>query len=152
MAVAAESASIGLGLTEIIAIAFALIALAAVITITVYLATRRKPAPPSQPIQLPSELEHHLRQLIAQRQPIHAIKILRDHTGLDLRTAKNIVDAMVAGRDLPGHPPTRPPMQPDLATRVRELLQAGRTEQATFLVRGETGMDAQAAERFIASL
>ncbi len=152
MALAEESASIS---PEIIVIAFVLIVLAALIAITVYLATRRRPAPPMQPIapiRLAPELEHELRHLIAQRQLIHAIKTLRQHTGLDLRTAKNIVDAMAAGHDLTGHPHIRPPMQADLATRVRELLQAGRTEQAIFLVRGETGMDAQAAERFVASL
>lgn len=149
MALAEESASIS---PEIIVIAIALIGLAAVIAITVYLATRRNPTPPMQPIRLAPELEHELRQLIAQRQPIHAIKMLRQHTGLDLRTAKSIVDAMAAGHDLTGHPLIRPPMQPDLATRVRELLEVGRTEQAIFLVRGETGMDAQAAERFVASL
>ncbi|MFG6194036.1 hypothetical protein [Nonomuraea sp. JJY05] len=41
---------------------------------------------------------------------------------------------------------------PDLATRVRLLKQAGRIEQAIFLVRGETGMGQDEAIRFINAL
>ena len=39
-----------------------------------------------------------------------------------------------------------------LATRVRNLKEMGRTEQAVFLVRGETGMDESEAIRFVSSL
>ncbi|MBB2910517.1 hypothetical protein FHS43_001780 [Streptosporangium becharense] len=40
----------------------------------------------------------------------------------------------------------------DLATRVRELKSAGRTEQAVHLVRGETGMGRREAELFVDGL
>ncbi|WP_157253535.1 hypothetical protein [Nonomuraea typhae] len=42
--------------------------------------------------------------------------------------------------------------QKDLAWRVRDMKAAGRTEQAVFLVRGETGMGEDDARRFVNSL
>ncbi|MEU8249727.1 hypothetical protein [Nonomuraea sp. NPDC048916] len=42
--------------------------------------------------------------------------------------------------------------QDDLATRVRRLKEAGRTQQAIFLVRGETGIGQDEAAQFVNSL
>lgn len=104
----------------------------------------------------PHDLESALRTLIADGKQIHAIKLLRQHTGLGLKSAKDAVEAMAAGRDHPALARLRPPApalaRPDLATRVRELKAAGRTEQAVHLVIGETGMSLGDAETFVRTL
>jgi hypothetical protein len=106
----------------------------------------------------PHHLEQHLRNLIHQNKKIHAIKLLREHTGMGLKDAKDAVDRMALGHPLSGPPgaprlTARPaPPQDDLATRVRHLKQQDRTEQAIFLVRGETGMNEAEATLFVNSL
>ncbi|GAA3827309.1 hypothetical protein GCM10022226_55290 [Sphaerisporangium flaviroseum] len=111
----------------------------------------------------PQELHRIVTQLTRQGRQIHAIKELRQFTGLDLRTAKAVVDGVAMGRDMWSHPAMtrfRPADRdalphtagPDLATRVRELKAAGREEQAVHLVRGETGMGEQEARTFVDSL
>jgi len=52
----------------------------------------RKPLPP-----LPEELNQQVRSLIAQNKQIQAIKLVREHTNLGLKEAKDIVDSL-AGR------------------------------------------------------
>ncbi|MEV0195249.1 ribosomal protein L7/L12 [Nonomuraea sp. NPDC050691] len=103
----------------------------------------------------PQELDARVRHLAATGQQIHAIKLLRQHTGMGLKQAKDAVDGLAHGRPI-HHPALRP--QParhtsdhsgDLAARVRALKGDGRTEQAVFLVRGETGMDHDEATAFV---
>ncbi|WP_182900897.1 ribosomal protein L7/L12 [Microbispora sp. H10830] len=93
-----------------------------------------------------ADLQHRVRELYADNKKIEAIKLIREQTGLGLKEAKDLAEALVSGRPLPvapGH------ARPDLASRVRELKAAGRGEQAVFLVRGETGMGQSEAERFV---
>lgn len=95
-----------------------------------------------------AELWDRVRALTDQNRKIEAVKLIREETGLDLREAKRLMDAIASGRPYP-----RPPIpQPDLATRVRELKAAGRVEQAIFLIRGETGMGQAEAEAFLNAL
>ncbi|MEU8380321.1 ribosomal protein L7/L12 [Streptosporangium sp. NPDC048865] len=116
----------------------------------------------------PQGLYETVTGLTRRGQKIQAIKELRRHTGLGLKEAKAVVDAVAMGHDLWGHPlmaglrPARPVVPPgaggiavtgpDLATRVRELKAAGRAEQAVHLVRGETGMGEREAELFVEAL
>jgi hypothetical protein len=93
-----------------------------------------RPLPP-----LPVDLQERARALCLEGKTVHAVKLIRDETGLGLKEAKDLADALRAG-----------PV--DLASRARELKAAGRTEQAIFLVRGETGMDQRDAEAFVATL
>ena len=93
-----------------------------------------------------ADLQHRVRELYAEGKKIEAIKLIREQTGLGLKEAKDLSEALASGRPLPvapGH------ARPDLASRVRELKAAGRGEQAVFLVRGETGMGQAEAERFV---
>ncbi|GLX00002.1 ribosomal protein L7/L12 [Microtetraspora sp. NBRC 16547] len=96
------------------------------------------------------DLQERVRELCADGKKIHAVKAVRDGTGLSLKEAKDVVDALDAGRPVPGVEPSTP--RGDLASRVRELKAAGRTEQAIFLVRGETGMGQDEAETFTNAL
>ncbi|MFE3455701.1 ribosomal protein L7/L12 [Nonomuraea sp. NPDC059194] len=149
-----------LGLPELVIIAVVLIAVAAFIILTVTLATRKTRHGTSitpTHTRAPDDLDGVLRDLIARGRKIHAIKLLREHTGLGLKQAKDAVEALAAGRIHPGlaHPalqPGRPPAAPDLASRVRELKGAGRDEQAVHLVVGETGMGWNEAEIFVRAL
>ncbi|WP_329082872.1 MULTISPECIES: ribosomal protein L7/L12 [unclassified Streptosporangium] len=113
----------------------------------------------------PQGLHETVTRLTRQGRKIEAIKELRQYTGLGLKESKMIVDAVAMGHDLWGHhlmarfQPSRPMVSPsagvsgpDLATRVRELKAAGRTEQAIYLVRGETGMGEHEAELFVGTL
>ncbi|MFI6478752.1 hypothetical protein ACIBH1_12530 [Nonomuraea sp. NPDC050663] len=106
----------------------------------------------------PHELDTTVQTLVTDGQHIQAIKLVRENTGMRLVDAKNLIDGVARGQSLLQHPaiqrlaPRQPhiaPHGPDLATRVRDLKAAGRTEQAIFLVRGETGMDEEAATKFV---
>ncbi|WP_336206891.1 ribosomal protein L7/L12 [Nonomuraea sp. LPB2021202275-12-8] len=123
----------------------------------------QRPAMMPRPRPTPQELDHALQTLIQQNRKIQAIKLLRDHTGMGLKEAKQAVDGLAVGHPItyppslgqrPTPPATTPPAtaHSDLATRVRQLKETGRTEQAIFLVRGETGMDEASATLFVNSL
>lgn len=116
--------------------------------------SRRRAGTTKTPAYAPEELDGALRELIRRDRKIQAIKLLREHTGMSLKQAKDAVDGLAAGRPL--HPPVitrqHPAPQEDLATRARRLKQSGRAEQAVFLVRGETGMDEADATLFVESL
>jgi hypothetical protein len=43
---------------------------------------------------LPPSAETEIRALLQQRRKIHAIKLLREHTGLGLKEAKDRIDAL----------------------------------------------------------
>lgn len=134
---------------------FVVLGLIVVALLGVVIAALRAGARPTGPLAwrspglLPpvsAELQQRVRELYAAGRPVEAIKLIREHTGLGLKEAKSLGDALSSGRPLPvapGH------SRFDLASRVRELKAAGRTEQAVFLVRGETGMGQAEAERFV---
>ncbi|MBP2703871.1 50S ribosomal protein L7/L12 [Microbispora sp. RL4-1S] len=96
------------------------------------------------------DVQDRVRELYAANRKVEAIKLLRQETGIGLAQAKSLADAIGSGAPLPM--PTGAVHQADLATRARELMAAGRTEQAVFLVRGETGMGQAEAEAFIGAL
>lgn len=136
------------------------IALTVVTAVTITLVRRGSPTP-TPPQQLDAAgLQHHVMALIAANKPILAIKLIREQTGLDLKSAKQHVDDLRAGRTPrplpPNHyiPATPPPLSrgADLATRVRLLKDTGRDEQAVLLVRGETGMSEPDAQHFVDSI
>jgi ribosomal protein L7/L12 len=54
--------------------------------------------PSSVRASLPASVASEIDRLVAGDQMIHAIKLVREHTGLGLREAKNIVEAWAPGR------------------------------------------------------
>lgn len=150
------------GSLEVLIVIAVLVVLAVIVTIIIIGAFTRDPnrhrlTPPGTPISA-QELDHVLRRLVHDGQKIHAIKMLRDHTGMSLKDAKNAIDGLALGHpvhyppSLAGPPPPPMPSSADLATRVRHLKETGRTEQAIHLVRGETGMDEAEATQFVNSI
>lgn len=143
----------GLGTVEVLVLAVIVVALLAVGFAAVRAGAR--PAGPlawRSPGLLPpvsAELRRRVRELYAENKKIEAIKLIREQTGLGLKEAKDLAEALASGRPLPPEPGHA---RQDLATRVRELKAAGRGEQAVFLVRGETGMGQAEAERFVEAI
>ena len=115
------------------------------------------PAPRPQP-QLTGDVEADARALLAQNKKIHAIKRVRELTGLGLKEAKDYVDALEAGAR-PEAPPTmiglaEPPAL-DMAAvdaEARELLARGNTIQAIKLVRQRTGLGLKEAKDYVEGL
>src|SRR5262245_26326371 len=73
------------------------------------------------------DLERQLRALLAQRQKIQAIKLVREQTGVGLKEAKDAVERLELGRPLwlaSSGPPELPAIDLDL---VRTLKQQGKT-------------------------
>jgi Ribosomal protein L7/L12 C-terminal domain len=99
---------------------------------------------PEQRRPLPPEVVGRLQSLIANRQKILAIKEIRGHTGLGLKEAKDLADALEAGHY---HPAATP-----LSDRVRAFKATGDHASALALVRAETGMTPAEADRFIQAL
>ncbi|WP_214105478.1 hypothetical protein [Acrocarpospora catenulata] len=105
------------------------------------------------PMPMPPDVQEQARDLYLtniQANKVEALRLIRAHTGVGLREAQMIANALAAGLPMPGGRAGQ--LNDDLATRARALKAAGRTEQAVFLVRGETGMDQSAAEAFIDAL
>ncbi|GLW06901.1 hypothetical protein Misp01_20310 [Microtetraspora sp. NBRC 13810] len=114
--------------------------------------TRTGHRPP--PVQaVPADLREQLLRLCAQNRRIEAIKVARARIpGLGLKQAKDLVEALHAGAVLSPATPDAITPAPDLAGRARTLKAEGHTEQAIFLVRGETGMSHAEAVAFVDSL
>ncbi len=133
------------------------IVLAVLAVLLALIARTRSGSRPPRPVVLPSvplpaELQSHLRAMTGQGQRIQAVRTLREATGLSLLDAKNVVDAIAAGRSLPT--PAGDPGGPraDLAYRARTLAAAGREDEAVRVVAAETGMSAPEATAFVRAL
>jgi ribosomal protein L7/L12 len=93
---------------------------------------------------------------IADRELIHAIKVIREDTGMGLRDAKDTAEAMAAEMAAEGSADRAAPPDEasstggaDLATRVRRLRADDRTGEAIELVATETGMSLVDATHFV---
>jgi hypothetical protein len=85
---------------------------------------------------------------------VHAVKLVCDRTGLDLKQAKTLVDDIRLGRYVPPIPKTPVVRRPgtNLAERTRALKAQGELHQATALVVSETGMTEAEAGLFVGAL
>jgi len=95
-----------------------------------------------------------IRFLLTTKKVVHAVKLVRDRTNLDLKPSKDIVDEIRTGRFVAPVRNTRVLRRPgaSLADRVRGLKAAGDLHQATALVITETGMTEAEAGIFVGSL
>ncbi|MEU8269433.1 hypothetical protein AB0B89_20025 [Sphaerisporangium sp. NPDC049002] len=101
-----------IGIAELLLLIVMVAAVAAVVVVIVAVTRfprKRRGAfvPPPRPTT-PQDLHRVVTQLTLQRQQIHAIKELRQYTGLDLRNAKAVVDAVAMGGDMWIHPAMAP--------------------------------------------
>jgi ribosomal protein L7/L12 len=150
---------------------FALVAIGVGVLIWHLVFARRTAAEPAvnppAVVRLPPEIGMTMRALLLRRQKIQAIKLVRDnHPGMSLKDAKDLVDGIQ--QELPT------PIAPhgsavrvngaatggrfanqatgDVASRARQLKQAGQEVEAVRLVRAETGMNLTEAMSFVQSL
>jgi hypothetical protein len=104
--------------------------------------------------RLSSDDVDQVRFLITTKKAVHAVKLIRDRTGLDLKHAKGLVDDIRLGRYVP--PVTDTPVVrvpgTNLAERTRALKAQGELHQATALVVSETGMTEAEAGLFVGAL
>ncbi|GAA1285990.1 hypothetical protein Psi02_56270 [Planotetraspora silvatica] len=144
----------GLTIELVVLVLAALLTVAALVVVLAAVRTGARPSTslgwrsPGLPPPISADLQNRVRALIAEGRKTQAIKVVREETGIGPREGKNVVDAIAAGQPIPGVTPT----PSDLASRVRELKAAGRTQQAVLLVRDETGMGQVEAEAFINAL
>jgi hypothetical protein len=104
--------------------------------------------------RLSSDDVDQVRFLITTKKTVHAVKLIRDRTGLDLKHAKGMVDDIRLGRYVA--PVTDTPLVrlpgTNLAERTRALKSQGELHQATALVVSETGMTEAEAGLFVGAL
>ncbi|MFF1816321.1 hypothetical protein ACIA49_10655 [Kribbella sp. NPDC051587] len=104
--------------------------------------------------QLTAEDVDQVRFLITSRLMVHATKVVRDRTDLDLKKSRQIVEEIRYGTYVP--PIKKTPLMrtpgTNLAERTRALKAAGELHQATALVVSETGMTEVEAGLFVGAL
>ena len=105
-----------------------------------------------QPTAVPADLQLRVQTLLDRNRPVQAVKEVREATGLNLRQARDIVDAF---RGRPASVPpadTGPGGTTSLAERARNLRDAGDFSGAVALVCTESGMTQHEAEVFVSAL
>ena len=104
-------------------------------------------AEPSQPLS--NDLNEAARTLLAQGKKIHAIKLVRERSGIGLKEAKDYVDALEAG-DMPVVPVSTIAQVPsDGLTAAYAALQGGNKIEAIRLVREATGLGLKEAKDYV---
>jgi ribosomal protein L7/L12 len=92
-----------------------------------------------------AQLEDEVQQLLAQNRKIEAIKRVREHTGWDLKQAKDYVEQL----------PSRPEMgtlAPDIEAAARKLLAENQKIAAIKLIRNHTGWNLKRTKEFVDDL
>jgi ribosomal protein L7/L12 len=112
------------------------------------------PARASQPSP---ELNRQVRDLIAQRRQIEAIKLVRQQTSWNLKASRDYVRAIATNR--PAHPPatipftgSRADLPPDLRYEVEALLADQQLIPAIKRIREATGWDLATAKAYVDGL
>ncbi|MFI0447205.1 ribosomal protein L7/L12 [Actinomadura sp. 6N118] len=112
----------------------------------------RVPVPPNYHL-VPATTYAAVLRLLHDRKVIHAVKRVREDTGLGLKEAKDYVDGVRDGHiQAPGPAGPAGPAGMPLSDRVRAFKAAEDFESAIAVVRAETGMTRAEATRFIDAL
>lgn len=120
--------------------------------LTTWLLTRRsrsaggQSSPSAVVATLDLDTRDRIERLVADHKKIHAIKLLRERTGLGLAAAKAAVDAVECGDWVPttGNPP--PTDWQDLEPVLRSLKADGQPIKAIKILRDRTGMGLREAK------
>lgn len=129
-------------------------------------AARRKAVPLPPQVALAPDIEMSVRDLLVRRKKIEAIKLVREHSGLGLKDAKDVVDAMDAGYSVgsgpgPGRlggpggfpgPGGADMVAPETRARAEQIIARGALIQAIKLVRQETGLGLKEAKDYCEAL
>lgn len=104
-------------------------------------------------VRAPDSVEVEVRMLIDYGNKTAAIRVVREKLGLDLKDAKDLVDAMENGRPIPVASNTAVPLAQDGTDHeLRELVGAGRLIEAIKLVRQQKNLDLKAAKAYVERL
>jgi ribosomal protein L7/L12 len=115
--------------------------------------TRVRAAPPPsvldrQPLDRPA-LDDAVGALLAEGKVIHAVKLVRQHTGLGLRDAKGYVDRLAAGASTQAVAPVRrspETITPEAMARIQQLIAQGKKIHAIKELREHTGLGLKQAK------
>ncbi|WP_144070251.1 hypothetical protein [Nonomuraea indica] len=103
------------------------------------------------PMPLPEETRARALVLLGEGRMADAARVIQEDTGLELEAAeRHVVNMLAAARIRANVDDPWPDDQ--LADRVGELVDAGHTERAILLIRGETGMSHADAENWMHEL
>ena len=92
-------------------------------------------------------LEHEVIRLLERRQKIQAIKVVRQHTRMGLKEAKDVVEEVErTGRLRLPHQQPPPFVAEDVLGEARRLKHAGRAIDAIKLIRQHTGLGLKEAK------
>lgn len=101
----------------------------------------------------PDSVDVEVRMLIDYGNKIAAIRVVREKLGLDLKEAKELVDAMESGRPIPlAGNSAAPQAQNSADHELRQLVSAGRLIEAIKLAREQKGLDLKAAKAYVERL
>jgi ribosomal protein L7/L12 len=114
-------------------------------------------ATPARIAQPSAELDRQVRDLIAQRKQIEAIKLVRQQTSWDLKASRDYVQAIASNR--PVHPPaaipftgSRADLPPEVRYEVEALLADQQLIPAIKRVREVTGWNLATAKAYVDGL
>jgi len=148
------------------------VGVALLLVFLLWLSTRDKPAPTApvaantatlaepdtptviEPAKLAAgDIDIEVRMLIDYGNKAAAIRVVREKLGLDLKDAKELVDAMARGAPIPIRDSNAAPNPSDAADQeVRKLVSAGRLIDAMQLVREQKGLALSEAKAYVERL
>jgi ribosomal protein L7/L12 len=101
----------------------------------------------------PGNAEEAVRALLDGGNKIEAIKLVREQTGLGLKEAKDLVDAMERGAAVSIQPGTDSPVfHGDVDSEARRLVAAGKVIDAIKLVRAQNNLGLKEAKDYVERL
>jgi len=101
----------------------------------------------------PGNAEEAVRALLDDGNKIEAIKLVREQTGLGLKEAKDLVDAMERGAAVSILPGTdSPAFHGDVDSEARRLVAAGKVIDAIKLVRAQKNLGLKEAKDYVERL
>jgi ribosomal protein L7/L12 len=112
--------------------------------------------PPGSQPGAPADPDAHVAELLARGNKIEAIKLVRQHTGLGLKEAKDYVERLPGAPRLAELPTVVAPASPAPAGSIddeaRAILARGNKIEAIKLVREHTGLGLKEAKDYVDAL
>ncbi|SDU74481.1 ribosomal protein L7/L12 [Jiangella alkaliphila] len=109
----------------------------------------RVPAAPPPPVVDRQSLDDAVGALLAEGKLIHAVKLVREHTGFGLKDAKEYVDRLAAGASTQAVAPVRrspETITPEAMARIQQLIAQGKKIHAIKELREHTGLGLKQAK------
>ena len=108
---------------------------------------------PSFAATSPAHIDAEVRMLIGYGNKMEAIRVVREKLGLDLKDAKDLVDAMEHGAPIPmEHAAPSPDAADKVDSEARELVSTGKLIEAIKLVREQKDLGLKEAKAYVEQL